>query len=135
MKLHIYGSGEDAEDDILVHYTLIAETETHRSTLEFYEYAETFTEFCDKLRRFPFENREAVTYKLGYWKNSPYELSLQLSLVDGAGRIIFRVETNDIVNNQISKFEDYVETQSLQELASKISNTNFSVKTELNWIS
>ncbi len=104
MKLTIHGSGEDTDYDKIVEYTLIAETETHKSTFEH-----------------------------GFWKNSSGELLLKVNLVDSAGRITFRIEINDIQNNQISKFEGNVETQSLQDLAAKIINSDFSVKTTLYW--
>ncbi len=133
MKLHISGSGEDP-DDRIVRFTIVAETDTHKTTLEFYGYHDVFKAFADKLELFPFHEKGPVQFEDGDWKKTAYGLLLKIELTDKAGHIKFTVQTRHAQHNEAALFSDTtVEAMPLTELSRKLQNADFRHPSELTW--
>jgi len=117
----------------MVSFMLVAETDTHKSTLKFYGYHDDFKDFASELEHFPFQEKGPIVYETGDWKKSAYGLLLKVELVDKAGHIKFTVQTRDATNNESALFAGDVEAMSVTELGRKLQNADFRHKSEIVW--
>lgn len=125
------------ESDNLVRFDIVCESNAFKgSIIDFFAYPDEFKEFAQELLRFPFESKEQVVYNTFNDKiegqKYAYDLRLEVSLKDSAGRVNFAVHIRD-QDNQECIFSDIVEVQSLHEFAKQLLAADFTELNRVQW--
>ena len=131
MKFTITGTGEESKEWPEVEYTLVAETDDYKTTIQYWANADEFKDFGLKILKFPFEDKTDVVYQYGGPDDSGYFIKLTVHLVDMAGRTELEVETHD--SEAHMRFTGIIEIAALADLSHHIKITDFSTPNSLTW--